>query len=50
MTEGNCQIVTLHLCKFVYVDKASEERAEDVKLDLKAMLISFLQGHDGGTS
>ncbi len=50
MTEGNCQTVSLHMCKFVYVDKAREESAEDVNLDLKAMLISFLQGHDVSTT
>ena len=44
VTEGNCQTVPLHMCKFVYVDR--EESAEDVNLDLKTMLISFLQGHD----
>lgn len=30
MPEGNHQIVTLHMCKFVYVDKAREESAEDL--------------------
>ncbi len=50
MTEGNCQIVTLHMCKFVYVDKARKESAEDVKLDFKASVISVLQGRDVSTS
>jgi hypothetical protein len=46
MTEGNFQIVTLHMYKLVYVDKPEEKSTEDVQIDLKVMLISFLQSHD----